>query len=210
MPLRLEQELIAESTCHDHERRGETQRRVARANFWRTTLYWQAGALVTVARAVADAGDRQRAEAIARSITEPNGHEEALVCVARAVAKAGDHQQAQMTVCFITDPVRQASALREVVEAVADAGKHQQAETIARSITEPYQQAPALSYVAEAVAKAGEQTRAVRLIADALRLDKWRYSVETLVQVVPAGVKACATELETLRVNRPGPNGDSI
>jgi hypothetical protein len=84
-------------------------------------------------------GQHIRAEALARSITDPDLQAEA----AEALARAGQHEQAAALARSITDPGRHARALAAVAEALGRAGQHEQAatvaaraETVARSITD--------------------------------------------------------------------------
>ncbi|MEV0926528.1 hypothetical protein AB0I99_15645, partial [Streptomyces spongiicola] len=115
-------------------------------------------------------GQPNRAEALARTLTEPGRQAEALAVVAGAAAEAGDHTrarelatEAERIARTITNPGRQAEALAVVAGAVAEAGDHTRAERIARTVTEPYRQAEALAVVAGAVAEAGDHTRAERI-----------------------------------------------
>src|SRR5262249_54360508 len=93
----------------------------------------QAQALVRVAGALAQAGEQQQAEALARSITDPGLQAHALAQVADALAQAGQQQQAEALARSITDP----HALAQVADALAQAGQQQQAEAVARSINIP-------------------------------------------------------------------------
>ena len=64
-------------------------------------------------------GQHIRAEALARSITDPDRRAQALAAVAEALAKAGQHEQAAAMARSITDQYRQAQALAAVAEALA-------------------------------------------------------------------------------------------
>src|SRR5215831_3529124 len=115
-------------------------------------------------------GNPIRAEALARSITDPSEQAWALAAVAEALAMGGDLGQAETTARAITDPYEQARALAAVAEPLAKAGDLEQArrlahqaETAARAITSPYGQARALAAVVEALAKAGDLEQARRL-----------------------------------------------
>ena len=61
------------------------------------------------------AGDLDRAQELARSITDPARQAEALAAVAVAAAGAGDLDRAQALAQSISDPGRQAEALAGVV-----------------------------------------------------------------------------------------------
>jgi len=63
---------------------------------------------------VVAAGDLDRAETIARSITDPYQQAEALAAVAQAVADAGDLDRAETIARSITDPYQQVEALAAV------------------------------------------------------------------------------------------------
>jgi tetratricopeptide (TPR) repeat protein len=130
-----------------------------------------------VAAALAQAGQHQQAEAIARSITSPDWQASALAQVAAALAGAGKYQQAEAIARSITSPDWQMRALAQVAGALAGAGRHQQAEAIpmqaealARSIAHPGSQASALAQVAGALAGAGrhQQAEALAMEAEAL------------------------------------------
>jgi hypothetical protein len=135
-------------------------------------------------------GQPARAEALARSITDPDWQAEVLVAVAQAVAAAGDHTRAEATARSITDPYRRARALVAVAQAVAAAGDHDRArqlasaaEATARSITDPYWQAEVLVAVAQAAAVAGDHDRAEAL-ARSITDPYWR--ARALVAVAQA------------------------
>ena len=111
-------------------------------------------ALAQVARTVAD-GDPTRAEAIARTMTDPALQARALTEVARTVAAAGDPARAEAIARTITDPALQARALTGVAGMLLSDGDPARAEAIARTITDPALQAQALTEVARTVAAAG-------------------------------------------------------
>ena len=157
----------------------------------------QASALVSVAEAVARAGDHPRAEAllhdaetIARSITSPERQASALM----SVAKVGYHPRAEAllhdaeTIArSITSPDQQTWVLVSVAKAVAQAGDHQRAEAIARSITSPERQASALMSVSVAVAKAGDHQRAEAIARSITSPDR---QASALVSVAEAVARA--------------------
>ena len=64
-------------------------------------------------------GQVSRAEALATSITDPDGQAQALAGVAEALAAAGQHEQAEAVARSITDPGWQARALAGVAGALA-------------------------------------------------------------------------------------------
>ena len=67
-------------------------------------------------------GHYTRAEALARSITDPSHQARALTQVAEAVAKAGDPNRAETIARSITNPSHQAQALAQVAEVMAKSG----------------------------------------------------------------------------------------
>ena len=113
------------------------------------------GPLPEVAMAAAGAGDcdrarelADRAEQIARSITDRAKREDILARVATVVALVGDCDHAEQIARSITHPDEQAGTLAAVATAAARAGDYDRAERIARSITDPDKQARALAEVA--------------------------------------------------------------
>jgi tetratricopeptide (TPR) repeat protein len=134
-----------------------------------------------------------RAEALARSITDPSRQVQALAAVAREVAGGGDlrraailSNQAEGTVPSINDPYRQAHALAAVARGVAVAGDLRRAgilagraEALARSLTDP-RRAQALVAVARATASSGDARRAKSI---ALSISTWSERVQALVGV---------------------------
>ena len=75
-----------------------------------------------MATAAAQAGDLDRAEALARTIPGPVAQAEALTAVATAAAQAGDLDRAEALARTIPGPVAQAKALTAVATAAAQAG----------------------------------------------------------------------------------------
>ena len=129
-----------------------------------------------VATAAAQAGDLDRAEALARTITDPYAHyhARALAGVAAAAAQAGALDRARPLVAdaealarSLTDPGIQAWVLTGVATAAAQAGALDRAEALARIPAGPGSQAQPLAGVATAAARAGALDRSRRLVADA-------------------------------------------
>src|SRR5262249_2873283 len=112
-------------------------------------------------------GDLDRAEQLARTITNSYQQAEALAGLARAVAGI-DPDRAEQLARTITDPDRQARALAELAVAVAGTDPDRAgrlattAEQIARTITNPHRQARALADLAGALA-GSDPDRAGRL-----------------------------------------------
>lgn len=111
-------------------------------------------------------GQPARAEALARSIPDPDKQARALADVAAAAAGGGDHDRAR--------------------ELTADV------ERIARSITLPLFRARALADVA---CRATEPTRARSCIAGALAAHDWAISLRALARIDPAALSAFTDEL---------------
>jgi tetratricopeptide (TPR) repeat protein len=119
-------------------------------------------------------GKPTRAEALARSITDPTGQARALAGVAEALATAGDVRrarqvagEAEATARSVPGSSSQATALAEVAEALARVGDVDRAGATAQSITEPFAQAQALTSVARALGRAGDEDRAGRVLGQA-------------------------------------------
>ncbi|WP_208761101.1 tetratricopeptide repeat protein, partial [Micromonospora orduensis] len=115
-------------------------------------------------------GQRARAEALARSITNPTQQAQALTTLAKVVAGAGDFDWAETIAGSIIDPYEQAWALTVLAKVVAGAGDLDRAgtltgraETVADSITDSYEQTQALTAIAKAAAGAGDFDRAETL-----------------------------------------------
>ncbi|MEU6556044.1 hypothetical protein ABZ915_38205, partial [Streptomyces sp. NPDC046915] len=108
-------------------------------------------------------GQPNRAEQLARALTDPWERARTLAGVAGAVAAAGDHDRAEQIARTITDPSERARALAAVAGAVAAAGDHDRAEQIALATTDPSERAQALAAVAGAVAAAGDHDRAEQI-----------------------------------------------
>jgi hypothetical protein len=124
----------------------------------------QAQALVGAARAAA-ASDPDRAEALARSITDQTSQADALAAVARVVA-AADPDRGEALARSITEPYKQAHTLGAVAQVVA-AADPDRGEALARSITLPEWQATAMAAVACVMAATGDVGRAETLVAQA-------------------------------------------
>jgi Tfp pilus assembly protein PilF len=124
----------------------------------------------------AQLGRLDHAEALVRTIADPDRQSDALIDLAIAIAKSGDLDRAEAVARSITDPERQAEALTGLVAAVAEAGDRGRArqlaadtETLARTITDPDSRGWTLAALVTAVAAAGDLDRAealARTIAD--------------------------------------------
>ena len=115
-------------------------------------------------------GYPDRAEALARSITDPDRRAEALAGLVAAAVKDGDLDKARVLARSITGLKQWASVLADLAEATQRRVSLDRARALAdralelaRSISEPGWQAEALAGVAIAVARAGDLDRAQEL-----------------------------------------------
>jgi Trypsin-like peptidase domain len=120
-------------------------------------------------------GRVDHAEALARTITNPDDQARALTELASAAARAGDPDRAhrladdaEALARTITSPDAQARALAALASAAARAGDPDRAEALARTITSPDARARALAELASAAARVGDPDRARHLLALAL------------------------------------------
>ena len=141
----------------------------------------QAQAFTGLATAIAQAGDPDRAEALARTITRPTGQAQALTRLVTAITGTGDIGRASRLAAdaealarTITNPSDQVRALADLAMAAAGGGDTDRAsrlaadaEALARTITNPSDQVRALADLAMAAAGGGDTDRASRLAADA-------------------------------------------
>jgi hypothetical protein len=159
-------------------------------------------------------GQPVRAEALARSITNPDEKAWALGCLARAVAAGGDFDRARELAAdaeqiarSITDLDIQALALGWVARAVAGAGDHDHTEQIARSITSPGMQARALSDVASSTA---DPVRARSWVAGALAAGRGTIPLQALARIDPAALSAFAHEMTASLQDPSGVPGNGL
>jgi tetratricopeptide (TPR) repeat protein len=115
-------------------------------------------ALTAVAKALARGGEMERAEAVARSITDPRQQAQAFTAVARLLVASGQAGRAEALVRSLTGQDDQASALHELAGALARAGDTDRAETVARSMDR--WQVSTLHEVACALVRVGKIDRA--------------------------------------------------
>ena len=148
-------------------------------------------------------GHLDRAETLARSITNPYEQAQALAALARAAAQASDLDrawalagQAEALARSITNPDRQAQALADLARAAAS--DLDRAEALARSITNPYEQAQALADLARAAAQASDLDRVWALAGQAETLARSITNPYRQAQVLAslAGVVAGAGDLD--------------
>jgi hypothetical protein len=117
-------------------------------------------------------GQSHRAEAIARSITDPVAEVRALCAVAKALTQADRYRSlaliadAQEVSREITDSEGRAWALASIAEALAEAGQWERAEETAGRINRPEAQVSALATLARSMANK-DRDRARRVAAQA-------------------------------------------
>ena len=147
---------------------------------------------------MAQAGDPDRAEALARTITDPNSRAGSLARLGTAAAQAGDMgragrlaAEAEALARTIADPEDRDWALADVAIATTRAGDLDRAEALARTLTDPYSAQRALAELARAVAQAGDPDRARDLLALALSTDSPEivWWMEALTECVPDVVR---------------------
>lgn len=156
----------------------------------------QADALAQLAVAVASA-DPDRAQALARSIADPERQADTLACLARRVA-AVDMERARAVARSINIADRRARALANLDDTelarrakAAARADPDQAEALAQKIADPDWRALVLANLARETTPA----RARRLIARAFRLSSWAIPLDALAQVEPATLTAIADDL---------------
>ena len=97
-----------------------------------------------LAQAAAATGEFDRAEDLARAITDPYEHAEAVSALAQAAAATGEHDRARRLLSEAEDLARaitnqgdQAKAVSALAQAAAATGEFDRAEDLARAITRP-------------------------------------------------------------------------
>jgi len=159
-------------------------------------------------------GHLDRAEALARSIPDPDRQARALTGLAGTVAGAGDLDRAEALARSIPDPGQQAWMLAGLAGTVAGAGDLDRAEALARSIPDPYQQGRALADLAGAVAGAGDLDRAEAL-ARSIPDPGWQAEALADLARAAAGAgdldraEALAGQAEALARSIPDPGGQA-
>jgi hypothetical protein len=163
------------------------------------------GWLIWLTEALAACGEHDRAEELARQITDLGWRADALARLLSAVTEDGDHDraarlagEAETLIGHITDLRYRAEPVASLVKAVAVSGDHDRAtrmanraETLIGQITSPESQAMAVTHLAGAVAASGDQDRATRLAdkAEALvRQTHFSGRAEPVTRLVAAAV----------------------
>jgi lipopolysaccharide biosynthesis regulator YciM len=162
-------------------------------------------------------GHPNRAETLARSITNPGRQVQALASLVTALVTAGELDRARRLVTdaetlarSITDPDQQSRVLDSLVEALVTAGELDRArrlvtdaETLARSITDPDQQREVLDSLMTVLVTAGELDRAEILVRSITNPDQQRGALASLVMALATAGELdrawrLATDAETL------------
>ena len=132
---------------------------MSRLTVWRERLAARNANIPTDLPAVwAMLGSLDRAEALARGISDPIRRDEALGAVVEAAVAAGSFDAARAIAADIAQPDRRAWALVHVVEAAAAAGRPELATRVATTITDPHRRAWARVTVVEAAVAMGDLT----------------------------------------------------
>lgn len=119
--------------------------------------------LADVARALAHAGQPDRAEILARSLTDPYLQARVLAAAARALAEAGQANQATIVAA--------------------------EAETAACSLTDPDRRARAVVDVALTCMAGGDIRQARRMASAACAAGPWTIALEAVLLLEPSAVK---------------------
>jgi lipopolysaccharide biosynthesis regulator YciM len=109
-----------------------------------------------VAEALVAVGKSDRAENLARNLTEPSERELALARVAEALAAVGQSDRAENLARNLTEPYEREQALARVAEALAAAGHFEQAEQVAQRISRHDLQSETLAHVTTSLTAAGD------------------------------------------------------
>ncbi|MBV9445601.1 MAG: hypothetical protein JO345_06860 [Streptosporangiaceae bacterium] len=164
----------------------------------------QSSGLQTVAVAIAEAGDYDRAEAVASTIANSIGADDrghALRDVAVVIAEAGDYDRAEAVARAITGPDSLAQALTELAVVIAQGGSHDRGAALARAVTAPSDKIRAFTDVAAMIAESGDSELARRLINEAESVARAAVPVNEEAQALAdlAAVAAKAGDLHQAR-----------
>ena len=150
-------------------------------------------------------GNPDRAEALARSITDQDRQTEALADLALVVAQAGDTDRAEALARSITDQDRQTETLVNLALAVAQARDTGRAEVLARSITDPGPRAQALAGLVLVAAQTRDANRATALACHAETAARSIADPGRQAQALADLALAVAQAGDTDRATGPGP-----
>jgi hypothetical protein len=147
-------------------------------------------ALAAFAVTLAGTGELERAERIARSISDLRKKEKALAAVVAAGVGTSNLSRAETIARSITDVVLCGKALDTVARALAGSGDLKHAEGVARSIVDFPRQAQTLialtSYLGTDEARI--------LVASALMIAHWQTCLPALMRIEPEAVAIIADE----------------
>ncbi|MFD0260112.1 hypothetical protein ACFVH7_17765 [Kitasatospora indigofera] len=144
-----------------------------------------------VVEQLAHYGRTDRAEALARAITDDETRARALIIVVREIARRGDPDRAEGLVQVITDDWARGEALVAVVRELARRGDRERAEALTRSVVHRATRARALAGLAEL----SEPSCARRLAAQVVLLDGWAAALPVLERIAPRAVAVVADQL---------------
>jgi hypothetical protein len=160
----------------------------------------RAETLAAVAEAIAKTGRYQRADKVARSITDPRSKVGALDMIASVIAgahaRSGEFERAESAARSITDDKRQAESLTELAVKLAEAGEARRAEATARSITGLEWQGEALARVAVVLAQSTDVGTARRAAAHACAVSTWTVALHPVLLLEPSALELVARQLE--------------
>jgi hypothetical protein len=156
-------------------------------------------ALAAVAKALAETGQHQQADTVARSIADPGRQARALNMIASvttlAHARAGQYERAESVARAIAGPQWQDESLTEVAAALAEAGEAGRAMEVARAIAGPQWQAKALARVAVILAKGADAGTARRAAGLACAVGTWTTALHPLLLLEPSALDPVAGRL---------------
>ncbi|WP_329611686.1 hypothetical protein [Kitasatospora herbaricolor] len=144
-----------------------------------------------IVREVARHGDVDRAEYLARAITDQPAGAVALVGVVHELARRGLLDRAQELAGSFTDAWDRDEALTAVVHGLARQGSMSRAESLASSIVHRAARARALASLVEL----SPPPRARRLAAQAVVLNGWAAVLDVLEPIVPRAAVTVADQL---------------
>jgi hypothetical protein len=156
-------------------------------------------ALAAVAKALAETGQHQQADTVARSIADPGRQARALNMIASvtalAHARAGQYERAESVARAIAGPQWQDESLTEIAAALAEAGEAGRAMEVARAIAGPQWQAKALARVAVILAKGADAGIARRAAGLACAVGTWTTALHPLLLLEPSALDPVAGRL---------------
>ncbi len=161
------------------------------ARFAMDTFWPDRTSLALVARALVEMGEFDRAEAVARDISDVEARDEVWTSLPCAMANVGEFDRAEV---FVRDRtwIGQSEAVAALVEAMVEAGEFDRAETLVRSIDIPSDQVDALRVLA-AHNHPCQAAEAARIINESSR---WHDALNVMVRLEPTVLDTILTELD--------------